>query len=141
MPSSNATRNKRRKQKHAQETLQEKEQRRLEHRQKYAARYPETIESQRKRRNEKDRQTYAAMDKDEKLREILKCECANLNCGDKHHPRLKQRITNLILTNDQFKYEFIKKTDSNPRYSTKWMDKILSIESKLYMHKQGLYAT
>ena len=66
MPSSNATRNKRRKQKRAQETLQEKEQRRLERRQKYAARDPETIESQRKRRNERDRQTYAAMDKDEK---------------------------------------------------------------------------
>jgi hypothetical protein len=49
-----------------QETLQEKEQRRLERHQKYAARDPETIESQRKRRNERDRQTYAAMDKDEK---------------------------------------------------------------------------
>jgi hypothetical protein len=66
MPSSNATRNKRRKQKRAQETLQEKEQRRLQCRQKYAARDPETIESQCKRRNERDRQTYAAMDKDEK---------------------------------------------------------------------------
>ena len=50
----------------AQETLQEKVQRRLERHQKYAARDPETIESQRKRRNERDRQTYAAMDKDEK---------------------------------------------------------------------------
>jgi hypothetical protein len=76
------------------------------------------------------------MDKDEKLREILKCERANLNCWDKHHPRLKQRITNLILTND-----LIKKTDSNPCYNTKWMDEILSIESKLYMHMQGLDAT
>ena len=59
----------------------------------------------------------------------------------RHHPRLKQRITNLILTNDQFKSKFIKKTDSNPRYNTKWMDVILSIESKLYMHRQGLYET
>ena len=74
------------------------------------------------------------------MREILKCERANLNCWDKNHPRLKQRI-NLILTNDQFKSEFIKKRDSNPRYNTKWMDEILSIESKLYMHTQGLYAT
>ena len=63
MPSSNATRNERRS---AQETLQEKEQRRLERHQKYAARDSETIKSQRKRRNERDRQTYAAMDKDEK---------------------------------------------------------------------------
>ena len=46
--------------------FKKKEQRRLERRQKYAARDPETIESQRKRRNERDRQTYAAMDKDEK---------------------------------------------------------------------------
>ena len=66
MPSSNATRNERQKRKRAQETLQEKEQRSLERRKKYAARDPETIESQRKRRNERDRQTYAAMDKDEK---------------------------------------------------------------------------
>jgi hypothetical protein len=62
----NATRNERRKQKRAQETLQQKEQRRLERRQKYAARDPETIESQRKRSNERDCQTYVAMDKDEK---------------------------------------------------------------------------
>ena len=46
--------------------FKEKAQRRLERRQKYAARDPETIESQHKRRNERDRQTYAAMDKDEK---------------------------------------------------------------------------
>ena len=39
----------------AQETLQEKEQGRLERRQKYAARDPETIKSQHKRRNERDR--------------------------------------------------------------------------------------
>jgi hypothetical protein len=69
MPSSNATRNELRKRKRAQETLQEKEQRRLERRQKYAVRDPETIESQRKRSNERDCQTYAAMDKDGKNRE------------------------------------------------------------------------
>jgi hypothetical protein len=67
-----------------------------------------------------------------KLREILKCERANLYCWDKNHPRLKQRITNLILTNNQFKSEFIKKTNSNPRYNTKWMNEILSIENKLF---------
>jgi hypothetical protein len=89
MPSSNATGNKRRKWKRAQETLYEKEQRRLERRQKYAARDPETILSQSKRRNERDRQTYAAMDKDkEELREILKRERGELNCWDEHHPRL-----------------------------------------------------
>ncbi len=66
MPSSNATSNERQKRQRAQETLQEKVQRRLERRQKYAARDPKTIENQHKRRNERDRQTYAAMDKDEK---------------------------------------------------------------------------
>jgi hypothetical protein len=75
------------------------------------------------------------------LREILKCERANLNCWDKHHPRLKQRITNLILTNDQFKSEFIKKTDSNPCCNTQWMDEILSIECDLYMWRQGFHGT
>ena len=75
------------------------------------------------------------------MREILKCERANLNCWDKHHPRLKQRITNLILTNDQFKSEFIKKRDSNPYCNTKWTKEVLSIERDLYMHTQGLYAT
>ena len=53
-----------------------------------------------------------------KLREILKCERANLNCWDKHHPRLKQRINNLTLTNDQFKSEFIKKTKRIPILAT-----------------------
>jgi hypothetical protein len=76
-----------------------------------------------------------------KLREILKCERANLNCSDNNHPRLKQRIINLILTNDQFKAEFIKKTDSNPCYNTQWMDEVLDIECDLLMHTQGLYAT
>ena len=75
------------------------------------------------------------------MREILKCERANLNCWDKHHPRLKQRITNLILTNDKFKSEFIKKTDSNPCYNTQWMDEVLDIKRDLFMHTQGLYAT
>jgi hypothetical protein len=62
----------------------------------------------------------------------------NLNAGGKHHPRLKQRITNLMLTNNQFKSEFIKKTDSNPHYNTNWMKKVFSIESDLYMHMQQL---
>ena len=75
------------------------------------------------------------------MREILKCERANLNCWDKHHPRLKQRITNLILTNDQFKSEFIKKTDSNPYCNTKWTKEILSIECDLYMWRQGFHET
>ena len=141
MPSPNTTRKERLKRKRAQETPQEKEQRRCKRHQKYAARNLEPIELHFKRRNERDRQTYAAMDKDEKLREILKCERANLNCWDKHHPRLKQRITNLILTNDQFKSEFIKKTDSNPCYNTQWMDEILSIECDLYMWRQGFHGT
>ena len=137
MPSSNATRNERYKRKRAQETLQEKQQRRLERRQKYAARDPETIERQRKRRNERDRQIYAAMDKDEKkLRERQKCERSLLRWWDKDHIRLKQRITNLTLTEHQFETEFIKKTDSDPHYNTKWMHEILSIESDLYMHMQ-----
>ena len=79
MPSSNATRKERLKRKRAQETPQEKEQRRCKRRQKYAARDLETIELQCKRRNERDRQTYAAMDKVE-LRETQKCECAELKC-------------------------------------------------------------
>ena len=79
MPSLNATRKERLKQKRAQETPQEKEQRRCKPRQNYAARDLETIELQCKRRNERDRQTYAAMDKVE-LREIQKCECAKLKC-------------------------------------------------------------
>jgi len=58
-----------------------------------------------------------------------------------HHPRLKQRITNLMLTNNQFKSEFIKKTDSNPHYNTNWMKEVLSIESDLYMHIQHLNDT
>ena len=69
------------KRKRAQETPQEKEQRRCKRRQKYAARDLETIELQCKRRNERDRQTYVAMDKVEKeLREIQKCERDELKC-------------------------------------------------------------
>ncbi len=142
MPSSKATRKERLKRKRAQETPQEKEQRRCKRRQKYKARDLETIERQRKRRNERDRQTHAAMDKDEKeLREIQKCERTDLKCWDKHHPRPKQRITNLMLTNNQFKSEFIKKMDSNPHYNTNWMKEVLSIESDLYMHMQQLHET
>jgi hypothetical protein len=79
MPSSNATRKERLKRKRAQETPQEKEQRRCKRRQKYAARDLKTIKLQCKRRNERDRQTYAAMDKVE-LRETQKCERAELKC-------------------------------------------------------------
>ena len=82
MPSFNTTRNKQLKQKCAQEIPQEKEQRRCNRRQKDEARDLKTIECQRKRQNERDRQTYAAMDKVEKeLREIHdKCERAELKC-------------------------------------------------------------
>ena len=67
MPSLNATRKEQLKRKRA----QEKEQRRCKCRQKYAARDLETIELQCKRRNERDYQSYATMDKVEKeLREI-----------------------------------------------------------------------
>ena len=62
----------------------------------------------------------------------------NLNAGGKHHPRLKQKITNLMLTNNQFESEFIKKTDSNPHSNTNWMKKVFSIESDLYMRMQQL---
>jgi hypothetical protein len=62
----------------------------------------------------------------------------NLNAGDKHHPRLKQRITNLMLTNNQFESEFIKKTDSNPHSNTNRTKKVFSIESDLYMRMQQL---
>jgi hypothetical protein len=80
------------------------------------------------------------MDKDEKeLREILKRERGELNCWDKHHPRLKQRIANLILTNHQFELKFMKKTDIHPYGNTKWIKEVLSIESSLYMNRQGLY--
>ena len=80
------------------------------------------------------------MDKDEKeLREILKRERGELNCWDKHHPRLKQRIANLILTNDQFELKFMKKTDFHPYHNTKWIKEVLSIDSSLYMNRQGLY--
>ena len=63
----------------AQETPKEKVQRICKRHQKYAARDLETIELQCKRRNERDRQTYAAMDKVE-LRETQKCERAELKC-------------------------------------------------------------
>ena len=65
----------------------------------------------------------------------------NLNAGDKHHPRFKQRITNLMFTNNQFESEFIKKTDSNPHYNTNWTKEVFSIESDLYMLMQQLHGT
>jgi hypothetical protein len=81
MPSPNTTRKERLKRKRAQETPQEKEQRRCKRHQKYAARNLEPIELHFKRRNERDRQTYAAMDKVEiELREIQKCDRAELKC-------------------------------------------------------------
>jgi hypothetical protein len=79
MPSLNATTKERLKRKRALETPQEKEQRRCKPRQNYAARDPETIELQCKRRNERDCETYADMNKVE-LREIQNCECAKLKC-------------------------------------------------------------
>ena len=53
--------------------------------------------------------------------------------------RLKQKISNLILRNDQFELEFMKKTDYNPYRNTKRTKEVLSIESSLYMHRQGLH--
>jgi hypothetical protein len=47
----------------------------------------------------------------QKLRDLHQHECSELNFWNKEHPRHKQRIASLTLTDDQFDSKFLKKKE------------------------------